>query len=160
MGSKSNTKGGLPRVYAGAIILTTAVALLVLFAVMRPPVNEFAALAFFLSATAAVSIGIGYAAYRLGWIRHSPRLVLALLGGYALSTVLTFLNVWVTALLMFSSRHDLLLATVLLLFAGGIAMSLGYFLSISLIDRISRLSQAAGEIAPGQSRYALARHGA
>jgi hypothetical protein len=46
----------------------------------------------------------------------------SLLGGYALSSVLTFINVWVTARLMFASQHDLLLATVLLLFAGGIAM--------------------------------------
>jgi signal transduction histidine kinase len=62
---------------------------------------------------------------------------------------LTFLNVWVTAVLMFLNQHDLLLATVLLLFAGGIAMSLGYFLSASLTDRIVDLNQAAHEIARG-----------
>jgi signal transduction histidine kinase len=50
---------------------------------------------------------------------------------------------------MFVNRHDLTLATVLLLFAGGIAMSLGYFLSASLIERIGSLSLAAEKIAQG-----------
>jgi signal transduction histidine kinase len=63
---------------------------------------------------------------------------------------LTFLNVWVTARLMFASRHDLRLATVLLLFAGSIAMSFGYLFSISLTDRITRLSRAAKEISEGR----------
>jgi signal transduction histidine kinase len=70
-----------------------------------------------------------------------------LLGSYVLASVLTFLNVWVTARLMFASEHDLLLATVLLLFAGGIAMSVGYFLSADLTDRIVTLDGAAREIA-------------
>jgi signal transduction histidine kinase len=51
---------------------------------------------------------------------------------------------------MFASEHDLLLATVLLLFAGGIAMSVGYFLSAALTDRIVTLSEAAKRIAEGQ----------
>jgi signal transduction histidine kinase len=42
-----------------------------------------------------------------------------------------------------------MLATVLLLFAGGIAMSVGYFLSAALTDRIVTLNQAAQEIASG-----------
>ena len=46
----------------------------------------------------------------------------AVLGGYALSSLLTFLNVWVTARLMFASHHDLQLATVLLLFASAFDM--------------------------------------
>ena len=52
---------------------------------------------------------------------------------------------------MFASEHDLLLATVLLLFAGGIAMSVGYFLSAALTDRIVTLNQAANEIGQGRA---------
>jgi signal transduction histidine kinase len=63
--------------------------------------------------------------------------------------VLTFFNVWLTARLMFASQHDLLLATVLLVFAGGMAMALGYFLSSTLTDRIRLLDQAAKSIASG-----------
>jgi signal transduction histidine kinase len=109
-------------------------------------------MASFLSITAVVSVAAGYGAYRMGWINRSPRVSWTLLGGYALSSVLTFINVWVTARLMFASQHDLLLATVLLLFAGGIAMSLGYFLSTALTDNIVTLNRAAEQIARGNLR--------
>jgi signal transduction histidine kinase len=107
-------------------------------------------MALFLTITAILSIAAGYGAYRLGWIHHAPRISWVLLGGYALASVLTFLNVWVTARLMFASQHDLLLATVLLLFAGGIAIAVGHFLSAAVTDRIVTLNQAAQEIARGQ----------
>jgi signal transduction histidine kinase len=83
-------------------------------------------------------------------MRYAPHISWVLLGGYGLSSGLTFLNVWVTARLMFASQHDLALATVLLLFAGGIAMALGYFLSVALTNRIIVLSRAAKEISQGR----------
>jgi signal transduction histidine kinase len=116
---------------------------------MHPPMSEIGAMAAFLTVTAVVSVAAGYGAYRTGWISRSPHISWTLLAGYALSSVLTFINVWVTARLMFASQHDLLLATVLLLFAGGIAMSLGYFFSAALTDEILILNQAAKEIAQG-----------
>jgi len=64
--------------------------------------------------------------------------------------VLTFFNVWLTARLMFASQHDLLLAIVLLVFAGGMAMALGYFLSSALTDRIYLLQQGAERLARGE----------
>jgi signal transduction histidine kinase len=72
-----------------------------------------------------------------------------LLGTYILASLLTFLNVWLTARLMFASEHDLLLATVLLLFAGGIAVVLGSFFTSTLIERIKRLEKAAKSIESG-----------
>jgi signal transduction histidine kinase len=51
---------------------------------------------------------------------------------------------------MFVNRHDLLLATVLLFFASGIAVSLGYLLSASLTDRLTELSGVAERLADGQ----------
>ena len=74
--------------------------------------------------------------YRLGWLHYSPRLSWTLLGGYGFASLLTFLNVFVTARLMFASNHDLRLAAVLLIFAGGIATALGYFLSTALSEKI------------------------
>jgi signal transduction histidine kinase len=50
---------------------------------------------------------------------------------------------------MFTDQHDLLLGTVLLIFAGAIAMALGYLLSSSFLDRIQSLDQAAKKIASG-----------
>jgi signal transduction histidine kinase len=103
----------------------------------------------FLTITALISGLAGYAAYRFRWLERAPALRWSLLGGYALASLLTFLNVWITARLMFASQHDLLLATILLLFAGGIAMVLGYFLSSTVSERIHRLDQAAKEIQAG-----------
>jgi signal transduction histidine kinase len=82
-------------------------------------------------------------------MEHSPSIHLTLLAGYGLSSVLTFFNVWLTARLRFASQHDLRLATVLLIFAGGIAMVLGYLLSSTLAARIQALDDAARRIAAG-----------
>ena len=66
---------------------------------------------------------------------RKPALRWSLLGGYALASVLTFFNVWFSANMMFVSEHDFQLAIVLLVFAGGMAMVLGYFLSSTITDR-------------------------
>ena len=106
-------------------------------------------MALFLGITAFVSVLAGYAAYRFGWINLSPTLRWTLLGGYALASILTFFNVWFSAQLMFASDHDLLLAIVLLVFAGGMAMVLGYFLSSTVTERIHLLQGAAERLAKG-----------
>jgi signal transduction histidine kinase len=139
----------LPLLFIGGVALTLALALWIFYLLMRPPMSDLGATASFLMITSVISAAAGYGAYRSGWINRSPRVSWTLLGGYALSSVLTFLNVWVTARLMFASQHDLMLATILLLFAGGIAMSLGYFLAIALTDRIMTLNTAARAIAQG-----------
>ncbi len=69
-------------------------------------------------------------------MRRSPRLAWTLLAGYLLAIILTFFNVLVTARLMFLSRHDLLLSTVLLVFAAIIAMSLGYLVSGTVVAAV------------------------
>ena len=111
--------------------------------------SDLGYMAQFLSITALISGLAGFAAYRFRWLERAPALRWSLVGGYALASLLTFLNVWITARLMFASQHDLLLATILLLFAGGIAMVLGYFLSSTVTERIQRLDQAAKEIQAG-----------
>ena len=116
---------------------------------MSPPTNELGLMALFLGITAFASALVGYAAYRLGWVNLSPTLRWTLLGGYGLASVLTFFNVWFSAQLMFASQHDLLLAIVLLVFAGGIAMILGYFLSSTVTERINLLKGAAEKLAKG-----------
>jgi signal transduction histidine kinase len=136
--------------FIAGVCLTIALALGAFFLLLRPPTSDLGLMALFLAITSVISVAVGYGVYRLGWMNHSPHISWVVLGGYALSSVLTFLNVWVTARLMFASQHDLLLATVLLLFAGGIAMSVGYFLSAALTDRIVSLSRVAEELAKGR----------
>jgi len=130
-----------------AIILS--ISLLIFELVMLPPLRELGRMALYLGITALVSALAGYIAYRLGWINFSPALRWTLLGGYALASILTFFNVWFSAQMMFASEHDLLLAIVLLVFAGGMAMVLGYFLSSTITARIQQLKGAAEKLAQG-----------
>lgn len=131
------------------VLLIIAVSLIFFMLLMSPPSNELGLMALFLGITAFASALVGYAAYRLGWVSLSPTLRWTLLGGYALASILTFFNVWFSAELMFASEHDLLLAIVLLVFAGGIATILGYFLSSTVTERIHLVKGAAERLAGG-----------
>ena len=122
--------------FIAGIFLIVALSLGVFYFLMSPPLSDLRLMAMFLGITALVSALVGYGAYKLGWLNLSPTLRWSLLGGYALSSLLTFFNVWFSALMMFASQHDLSLAFVLLLFASGMAMVLGYFLSSAITNRI------------------------
>ncbi|MGE5221842.1 MAG: sensor histidine kinase [Omnitrophica WOR_2 bacterium] len=139
----------LPIRYALAVLAVMAASLGIFYLVFHPQVKDIGLMALFLSITAVLSILAGYGAYRLGWMDQSPTLRWTLLAGYVLSGLLMFINVWVTARLMFTSQHDLLLATVLLLFATGIAIALGLFFSTTLAERIHLLDRTAQAIAHG-----------
>jgi signal transduction histidine kinase len=139
----------MPTRLAIGILLIVFVSLGIFKLLMSPPSGELALMALFLGITAFISALAGYAAYRFGWINLSPTLRWTLLGGYVLASVLTFFNVWFSAQLMFASEHDLLLAIVLLVFASGIAMILGYFFSSTVTERILSLKNAAEKLAMG-----------
>ena len=135
--------------FVGGVMLVLALTLAVFFAVLRPPVGDLVALAGMLSVAAIIAVALGYGAFSFGLIDRSPTIRWVLMGGYAIANVMAFVSVWMTAALMFVNQHDLALATVLLLFAGGIALSLGYVLSVSITGRVSDLSRAARQIAQG-----------
>lgn len=136
--------------FALGILLIVLVSLLIFNLMMSPPASELRLMALFLGITALASGLAGYAAYRLGWWSRSPTLRASLLAGYILSSLLTFFNVWFSARLMFLNSHDLTLAIVLLVFASGMALALGYYVSTALTDRIRHLMEAAGRLAEGQ----------
>jgi len=135
--------------FAFGILLIVILSLAFFNILMSPQSNELGLMALFLGITALASALVGYGAYRFGWVNLSPTLRWTLLGGYALASILTFFNVWFSAQLMFASQHDLLLAIVLLVFASGIAMILGYFLSSTVTERINQLKGAAQKLAEG-----------
>ena len=146
--------------YILGVFAIFAISLGIFYLLMTPPMSELRLMALFLAITALVSSLAGYLAYRLGWIALTPSLRWGLMAIYAISSILTFFNVWFSARLMFASEHDLLLASVLLVFAGGMAMALGYFLSSTMTDRIHLLQKAAGELARGnlEARVSVAGH--
>jgi len=131
------------------ILIVVIITLGIFYILMHPQANEIGLMAEYLSITAVISGIVAYGTYRMGWLNRSPTIFWTLIGGYVLASILTFINVWVTAWLMFASDHDLLLATVLLLFAGGIAIALGFFLSIALTDKIRAIDRAAKKVAQG-----------
>lgn len=138
----------LARIALGAL-LVLGISLAFFYLLMSPTLAELSLMSGLLFLTAIVSALVGYIAARLGWLNYSPTLRLNLLAGYAIATVLTFFNVWLAARLMFASQHDLLLAVVLLVFAGGMAMVLGTFFSNALAARIGAVEQSARRLATG-----------
>ena len=143
--------------FIAGVLLIVAFSLGVFYLLMTPPLKDLRLMAMFLGVTALISVLVGYGAYKLGWLNLSPTLRWSLLGGYALSSLLTFFNVWFSAQMMFASQHDLLLAIVLLIFASGMAMVLGYFLSSTITNRIFILKDATEKLAHGdlQTRVAV-----
>jgi signal transduction histidine kinase len=132
-----------------AIAVIVLISLVIFYFLMQPSMGDLQHMALFLAITAGFSLAIGYIAYRLNWLEYARSLRWVLLGSYVIASLLTFVNVWLTARLMFASKHDLLLATVLLIFAGGIAVVLGSFFTAAIIDRISTLKTATRALEKG-----------
>lgn len=139
----------LPLLFIGGVIAAVALTMAIFVAIMNPPSEEVQAMLSYLVITAVVSIIAGYVAYRFGWFGQIPSLILTLISGHALASALTFLNVWFTANLMLFNDHDYILITILLVFATGIAMSLGYFVSSTVTEQIKILNRGAESIAHG-----------
>lgn len=131
------------------LLLILLASLGLFYGLMQPSWGDLSLMTTFLLITAGAAAAAGFIAYRLEWIDRSPSLRLSLLAVHALASLLAFASVWVTARLMFASQHDLLLATVLLLFAGGMAAVLGTFLSSRVIDRIRGVQAVARHLEQG-----------
>jgi len=58
--------------------------------------------------------------------------------------------VLLTARMMFINTHDLTLAGLLLVFAGGISVSFGYFLSTSISQALAEVARAAERVSEGE----------
>lgn len=141
--------------FLAGIILAFALTLFLFVISMRPVLAEFGEMTMLLGITAGISLIAGLAAYYFGWFERSQRLAWTLLGGYLLSSLLTLINVMVTTWRMFIEPHDRSLATILLIFATGIAMTLGYFVSMAVTDKVGAVREAARSIAQGRLRTRL-----
>jgi len=136
--------------YLLAILAALLLTVFLVVIIMRPPMNDVMYLAALFACTGSGSAVVGFISQRLGWWRRIPRLSQSLALGYALAAGLTLLNVWLTARMMFINEHDFALASLLLLFAGGISVAFGYFLSGSLTQALRDIAQAATRVSEGQ----------
>jgi signal transduction histidine kinase len=128
--------------------LTLTVALVI--AVMHPPLNDLMSLAVLFGITGGGSAVIGFISHQLGWWRRFRSVGQTLTLGYIVAAGLTLLNVLLTARMMFINAHDLTLAGLLLVFAGGISVSFGYFLSTSISQALAEVARAAEHLSEGQ----------
>ena len=145
--------------FIAGVLIAVAAGLAAFSLVLRPPRSDLATMALFLGVSSAISLVAGVLAYRFGLLRRSPRLAWTLLAGYLLAAALTFVNVLITARLMFLSRHDLLLSTVLLVFASGVALSLGYLLSSTVASAVRSLNEGAEKVSAGNLDVVVAEQG-
>jgi signal transduction histidine kinase len=136
-------------VYLISILLLLGVAVGLIWTVMRPPMPDLRALSVFMGLTGLGSAVIGFLAVQMGWWRRLGSLTLAFTLGYVVAGVLTLLNVWVTAQLMFINQHDLALGLILLIFASGVSAAFGYFLSGAITQKLKDLAFGAGKISQG-----------
>jgi signal transduction histidine kinase len=138
-----------PWLFIVGVVLALGAAALLALPTLRPGQEDMLALLGLLSATALASVAVGYVSYRLGLWGWPRSVRLTLMVGYIVAIGLVFINVLVTAQLMFVSQHDLTLGGILLFFAGGIALSFGYFLSASIAESIRRVVSGAEAVADG-----------
>lgn len=146
---KSTTRISRLLIYLLGIFAALVLTVVLIYTVMNPPMGDLLELGVLLALTSLGSAVLGFVSYRLGWWKRIHSLTLTLTLGYILAALLTLLNVWLTARLMFINQHDLALATLLLLFAGGISAFFGYFLSSSVTQSLQDLDEAAQRLQEG-----------
>lgn len=132
-----------------SIVAALALTFVLMAVVLHPPLNDLLFLSIPLTVTSLGSAAIGFVSYRLGWWRRRLNLSQTLILGYVIAAGLTLFNVWLTARLMFISDHDLALGSLLLLFAGGISVAFGTFLSSSVTESLQDLTRAAERLSEG-----------
>ena len=135
-------------VLIGGVLFALLIVTFAMSILMDPALGELATLTMTLGATSILSLAIGYFLYRKGWTR-SPSLSLTLIFTYGWAAVLTLLNVWIMAELMFVNDHDLVLAGILLIFAVIIATTFGVFVSASVTNSLRGLAYSAHRFAAG-----------
>jgi signal transduction histidine kinase len=135
----------------GALVLSLAIIIIAL----SPPMQDIQLLFLFMSSTGCITIGTVYFLYRRGAMQWFRSLRWTLLAITVLTVLLVFVNVFVTAQLMFISRHDLVLTTALLVFAALVSVISVFFISNTLIDRIHKLVKATQRLAKGDFKTRL-----
>ena len=111
------------------------------------PGNEVQDLVAFMTVTGLTSSMLSYAFYRLGVLEWFRSLRWAIWMVIALLVLMIFLNVWVIARFTFIQSHYLTLTSVLLVFAGLSALTIGFFASKTMTDRLSKLRDATNSLA-------------
>jgi signal transduction histidine kinase len=150
---------GRTGVFLLAVLLAIAGSLLLFFLVMKPPAAEMLQLGLIFALTGVFSLFIGFISHRAGWWRRLGSLSRSLTLIHLLAVGFALMGIWFAARLMFINDHDLTLGGLLLLFAGGISIAFGYFLSNSLVDSLRELAAGTERLREGDFSVRLRRSG-
>ncbi|MCQ3932850.1 MAG: hypothetical protein DPW16_20565 [Chloroflexi bacterium] len=140
-------------------IAAISIAIVMIVAALNPPMRDIQLLTLIMSGTATVTVVVAYVIYHREIMEWFSSLRWTVLATCLLSVALTFMNVWVTARLMFISSHDFVLTTALLMFAGIISAIAGFVVSGTMIKRIYMLAHAAERLADGELNTRLVIEG-
>ena len=146
-------------IYILAVLATLLITLFLIQVVMNPSLDDLFSLVIILGLISLGSVLLGYGSYRIGIWWRLPRLSDSIILGHFIASGLMLFNVWIAARLMFINRHDLLLASFLLFFAGGISTAFGYFLSKSISQELEVLTRSAQQISEGDLSVRVPVHG-
>jgi signal transduction histidine kinase len=122
---------------------------LLMIAIWQPPAGDLWKMAAFLTASGLLSLGVMGVGL---WLMQTDvlRTIRArIIGALVAGSVVALINVLFSALLMFASRHDVLLLSLLSFFAVVVSIALGAVLAGSLTDRLRAVSEAAAALATG-----------
>ncbi len=136
-------------IFVLGVLVALGIAIAVAGPMLDAPPEDVLLLLEYLASTGLLTILASYGLYKLGLANWFRSLRWALLAVIVLTVALIFVNVWVTARLMFLQPHDLRLTGLLLIFAGISAVSFGFFISSALTERISKLAEGTERIAAG-----------
>ncbi|MFN8527394.1 MAG: HAMP domain-containing sensor histidine kinase [Anaerolineae bacterium] len=142
----------------GLLVGMLAAALLslgIVAAHLNPPDGDIRLLFLFMVGSGSASIAAIYVLYRVGVLEWFTSLRWGMMANIALLVVLIFINVWLTAQLMFISQHDYVLTIALLIYGGLVSAFCVYFIANVWIKRIRVLGQAAKTLAAGDLKSRL-----
>src|SRR5262245_29603873 len=88
------------------VVLALVVVMFITWPMPQAPSNDLMLLWLFIGSIGAITVLVAYILYKLGLTSWFRSLRWTLLAAITLTVVLVFLNVWITARLMFISEHD------------------------------------------------------
>lgn len=137
-------------ILAGAALAVACAAVIGLGgALLRPPADELLLLAIYLLLSGSVSLVIGYGGLALLGRVGIGGLRVRVAFGQLLVIAVAFINIVVTALLMFLSPHDLALLGLLMFFAAVLALFFALAVAGSIAGAIGVVTDAARRMAAG-----------
>lgn len=141
------------------VLLAFLAAMLVVIPGLDPSYEDIRTLFYFMCASGGATIGFAYLLYRTQVLQRFSSLRWTLIFVILLTVLLIFVNVFLTAQLMYINDHDLILTTGLLIFGGIVSAVSVFFIARAIITRIHALAMAAEKLAAGNLRTRLPEYG-